>query len=313
VLVALEEGARAGGDRLLAAGEEDVDVEVFQPAAAEALGEAEDEGRAGGIVVLAASGGGDGDVEQEGDGHDEERGRDELEDREQEAAEAGEAEDAADEDGELGPEAGLGLLAERDPTAPGVVVRDEKQQPRLVAIAPGHDVLGGAPAEQAADGGEEDAGVEEGEKGGGESERGAEGGDRDREDAADDGERGEGSVRKRPSRPDVDGLELDLATDALEPPIQVSGGPALGIAPGSAPANLDEGVDVSAQVHGRERSIAGLPERARRFGSRPKPCCSICYMDQTMGIILLAFIVVVPVLSTFLGAESRAGFRRGRP
>ena len=33
-------------------------------------------------------------------------------------------------------------------------------------------------------------------------------------------------------------------------------------------------------------------------------------MDQTMGIILLAFIVVVPVLSTFLGAESRMGFRR---
>ena len=29
-----------------------------------------------------------------------------------------------------------------------------------------------------------------------------------------------------------------------------------------------------------------------------------------MGIIFLAFIVVVPVLSTFLGAESRAGFRR---
>jgi hypothetical protein len=33
-------------------------------------------------------------------------------------------------------------------------------------------------------------------------------------------------------------------------------------------------------------------------------------MDQTMGIIFLAFIVVVPVLSTFLGAESRTGLRQ---
>jgi hypothetical protein len=33
-------------------------------------------------------------------------------------------------------------------------------------------------------------------------------------------------------------------------------------------------------------------------------------MDQTMGIFFLAFIVLVPVLSTFLGAESRTGFRR---
>jgi hypothetical protein len=33
-------------------------------------------------------------------------------------------------------------------------------------------------------------------------------------------------------------------------------------------------------------------------------------MDQTMAIILLAFLVLVPLLSTFLGAESRAGFRR---
>ncbi|MGH2712330.1 MAG: hypothetical protein ACRDM7_00285 [Thermoleophilaceae bacterium] len=33
-------------------------------------------------------------------------------------------------------------------------------------------------------------------------------------------------------------------------------------------------------------------------------------MDQTMGIIFLAFIVLVPVLSTFLGAESRPGFLR---
>jgi hypothetical protein len=33
-------------------------------------------------------------------------------------------------------------------------------------------------------------------------------------------------------------------------------------------------------------------------------------MDQTMGIIFLAFIVLVPVLSTFLGAESRPEFLR---
>jgi hypothetical protein len=33
-------------------------------------------------------------------------------------------------------------------------------------------------------------------------------------------------------------------------------------------------------------------------------------MDQTMAIIFAAFIVLVPVLSTFLGAESRPGFRR---
>jgi hypothetical protein len=33
-------------------------------------------------------------------------------------------------------------------------------------------------------------------------------------------------------------------------------------------------------------------------------------MDQTMAIILLAFIVLVPVLSTFLGVESRPDFLR---
>jgi hypothetical protein len=33
-------------------------------------------------------------------------------------------------------------------------------------------------------------------------------------------------------------------------------------------------------------------------------------MDQTMAIILAAFIVLVPVLSTFLGAESRPDFLR---
>jgi hypothetical protein len=33
-------------------------------------------------------------------------------------------------------------------------------------------------------------------------------------------------------------------------------------------------------------------------------------MDQTMAIIFAAFIVLVPVLSTFLGAESRPDFLR---
>ena len=33
-------------------------------------------------------------------------------------------------------------------------------------------------------------------------------------------------------------------------------------------------------------------------------------MDQTIGIIILAYIVLVPLLSTFLGAEGRPGFRR---
>jgi hypothetical protein len=33
-------------------------------------------------------------------------------------------------------------------------------------------------------------------------------------------------------------------------------------------------------------------------------------MDQTMAIILVAFIVLVPALSTFLGAESRPDFLR---
>jgi hypothetical protein len=37
---------------------------------------------------------------------------------------------------------------------------------------------------------------------------------------------------------------------------------------------------------------------------------NICHMDQTMAIILAAFIVLVPVLSTFLGAESRPDFLR---
>jgi hypothetical protein len=33
-------------------------------------------------------------------------------------------------------------------------------------------------------------------------------------------------------------------------------------------------------------------------------------MDQTIGIILLAFLVVVPALSTFLAAENRPAFLR---
>jgi hypothetical protein len=33
-------------------------------------------------------------------------------------------------------------------------------------------------------------------------------------------------------------------------------------------------------------------------------------MDQTLGIIFAAFLVLVPVLSTFLGAESRPAFLR---
>jgi hypothetical protein len=33
-------------------------------------------------------------------------------------------------------------------------------------------------------------------------------------------------------------------------------------------------------------------------------------MDTTLGIIFLAFIVVVPLLSTFLAAESRPAFLR---
>jgi hypothetical protein len=33
-------------------------------------------------------------------------------------------------------------------------------------------------------------------------------------------------------------------------------------------------------------------------------------VDQTLGIIFLAFLVVVPVLSVFLGAESRPAFLR---
>jgi hypothetical protein len=33
-------------------------------------------------------------------------------------------------------------------------------------------------------------------------------------------------------------------------------------------------------------------------------------MDQTLGIIFLVFLVLVPVLSTFLGAESRPAFLR---
>ncbi len=277
-LVALQEGARAGGDRLLAAGEEHVDVEVVEPAAAEALGEAEGEGRAGGVVVLAGLGGGEGDVEEKGDGDDQEDRRDELDDGEEETAEAREAEDAADEDGELGPEerleradraadevpeggpARLGLLSEGDAAAAGVVVGDEEKRTRLVAVVPGDDVLGGAAAEQAAEGGEEDAGVEEGEEGGDERERGAEGRRGDGEDAADDGERGEDGVGERPGRPGVDGLDLDLATEALEPVLQVRGGAPLGVAAGSAAADVDEGFDVSSEVHvGAQYRLVGTP------------------------------------------------------
>ena len=216
--MALEEGARAGGHGLLAAGEDHVHVEVVELSAAEALGQAEREGRARGVVVLAAGGGGEGDVDQQGDGHDQQHRRDELDDGEEEAAQARQAEDAADEHGELGPEErleradgaadelpegcppGLGLLAEGDAAVPGVVMGDEHEPPGLLEVAPGDDVLGRAPAEQAADGGEEEAGLEEGEEDGRQCQGGAERRQRDRDDAAEDRKSGEDRVAERPGR-----------------------------------------------------------------------------------------------------------------
>ena len=131
---------------------------------------------------------------------------------------------------------------------------DEEERPGLVAVAPGDDVLGGAAAEQAAEGGEEDARVEEGEEGGDERQRGAERRPRDGQDAADDGERGEDGVGERPGGPDLDGLELGLATEALEPLLQVSGGAPLGIAAGSARPTSTR-ASISARRSTSERSI----------------------------------------------------------
>jgi hypothetical protein len=234
-LVALDEGAGPRGDRLLAARQDDVDVEVLELPAAEALGEANREDRAGGVVVLAERRGREGDVEEEGDGDDEEDRGDELGDGQQESREAEQAEDAADEDGELGPEerfqgadraadevaeggpARLGLLAQGHAAAAGVDVGDEEQEAGLVAVAPRHDVLRGPAAEQAADGGEEDRGVEEREEGGDERESGAQHRNRNRQDAAEDGGAGEDRVGERPAGPDVDRLDLGVAPKRVQP------------------------------------------------------------------------------------------------
>ena len=68
-LVAPDEAAHAGGHGLLAARQQHVDVEVLE-LAAETFGQEQGERDARGVVVLAALGAREGDVDQEGDGDD---------------------------------------------------------------------------------------------------------------------------------------------------------------------------------------------------------------------------------------------------
>ena len=124
-------------------------------------------------------------------------------------------------------------VAVGEPGAAGVVVGDEDDAPGLSRVAPGDDVLRGAPAEQAAHGGEQQAGVEEGEQGG----RQGQGGAGDRHEtartlaptAAAASER----VGERPGGVDRERLDLGGATECLEPLVEVHGGAPLGVAAGA--------------------------------------------------------------------------------
>ena len=93
---------------------------------------------------------------------------------------------------------------------PAVVVGQQQQRARALALAPGDDVLRRAPSEQPPRGGRDAGEVEEGEHGGEQDEPGAELGARHREHAADDREDRVDRVADRPGRPHGERLDHDL-------------------------------------------------------------------------------------------------------
>ena len=154
--------------------------------------------------------------------------------------------------------------AHGEPAAPGVVVGDEHQQSRLVAVPPRDDVLRGAAPEQATHGRQQQARVEEQQQRTDECEHGADHRDRDREHAAQDAEGGEDRVGERPVGPDVDRLALDVAPEARQALLEVARGSPLGVAAGGAPPGFDERVDFRERVHSQPVS----PVRASTAGKR---------------------------------------------
>ena len=212
----------------------------------EPFGEPQHEGDPGRVVVLARSGGGEGDVEQQRHVEDQGHGGQELESGEGGAAHAAHAQNAAREQEEKRPE--------HRPQGPGarraaVVVRHEQQRAGLLALAPGDHVLRGAPPEQPPRGGRDAGEVEEGEHGGEHHEPGAELRARDRDHAADDRDDRVDRVAHRPGRPHRERLDHDLPPKSLEPLGKMPSRPPLGIRPsGPRPDAVDERLGLSEGV-----------------------------------------------------------------
>ena len=143
--------------------------------------------------------------------------------------------------------------------AAGVVVGDEDEGAGLAGVAPGDDVLRGAPAEQAADGGDQEAGVEERQQGGRQGEGAPATGTSTARTLAAIGGRGEQRVGERPGWVDRERLERGVAAERLEPLLEVLGGAALGVAAGARPAEVDDGVELG-------RADRGLRPRAPMTG-----------------------------------------------
>ena len=200
-LVAPDEAAHAGGQGLLAAREQHVDVKVIE-LPAEPLRQNQGERDTRRIVVLPALGAREREVDQQGDGDDQDHGRDELGDRQRHTAHAGQAHQAAQEHRHRRPEERLERAdraadqpAEgcttlcypgrgREAAAPRVVVGDQDEQSWLVAVPPGDDVLRGAAPQQATDRRQQQARVEEQQQRTDECKHGADHRGRDREHAA---------------------------------------------------------------------------------------------------------------------------------
>ena len=262
----LEKRAAALRHRLLRAGEHHVDAEALQEV--EALREPQHERNARGVVVLAGGGGGEGDVEQQRDVEDQRDRREELQDRERGAAHAAHPEDAAREQHEQSQE----HRPERPaPRGPAVVVGDQQQRARALALAPGDDVLRRAPSEQPPSGRSDAGEIEEGEHGGEQHQPGAEPRARYREHAADHSEDRVDRIADRPGRPHGERLDHDLPPKPLEPLSKVPSRPSLSIRPRrprpdpiDERLSLGEGVDLR---HARGGIRTHTPFRAIDFES----------------------------------------------
>jgi hypothetical protein len=136
-------------------------------------------------------------------------------------------------------------------------VRHEHERAGPVAVLAREDVLRGAPA------GEPPGEVE----GAGQVAEGQHRHHR-QDDRADErlvgrheapGDRGDrvDQVRQRPVRPDLERLELGLAAQLAQPPLEVPRGATLGVRPRPAPRLGDDGLDIGHYVHAAGQYAGG--------------------------------------------------------